>query len=94
MFGRRNYPRALVGATASITVNEHHSEPCMIYDRSIGGVRVTLSNAEVVPEVFLLTVDATGELLICRAIWRNAEEIGAKAGPPLPDRNEIASLRR
>ena len=94
MFGRRAHPRVLLGSTAQIIVNEHHTEPCMIYDRSVGGVRLILSNAEIVPDLFLLTIDGTDEVLVGQAIWRTAEEIGAKVSPPPSDQSEIRSLRR
>jgi hypothetical protein len=30
-----------------------------------------------VPERFVLSLDASNEFLVCRAVWRKAEEIGA-----------------
>jgi hypothetical protein len=77
MFERRSAPRLLLNETGSISVDEHRSLPCIVYDRSAGGVRVALPDAEIVPDSFVLSIDASNEILVCRAMWRKAEEIGA-----------------
>ncbi|MGU3667823.1 PilZ domain-containing protein [Methylobacterium sp. A49B] len=77
MFERRSYPRTRLNETGSISVDEHRSLPCIVYDRSAGGIRVALPDAEIVPEHFVLSIDASKEFLVCRAVWRKAEEIGA-----------------
>jgi hypothetical protein len=77
MFERRSYPRTRLNETGSISVDEHRSLPCIVYDRSAGGIRIALPDAEIVPEHFVLSIDASNECLVCRAVWRNAEEIGA-----------------
>jgi hypothetical protein len=82
MFERRSAPRTLLNETGSISVDEHRSLPCIVYDRSSGGVRVALPEAEIVPDSFVLSIDASNEILVCRAVWRKAEEIGAATDQP------------
>ncbi|QEE39336.1 MULTISPECIES: PilZ domain-containing protein [unclassified Methylobacterium] len=91
MLDRRSAPRTVLNETGSISIDEHRSLPCIVYDRSLGGVRVALPNAEIVPEHFVLNIDASAEILVCRSVWRKAEEIGATTNEPEPDR---PSLRR
>jgi hypothetical protein len=79
MFERRSASRTLLNETGSISVDEHRSLPCIVYDRSLGGVRVALPEAEIVPDSFVLSIDASSEILVCSAVWRKAEEIGATA---------------
>ena len=77
MFERRSTPRTFLNETGIISIDEHRSLPCIVYDRSAGGVRIALPDAEIVPEQFVLSIDASNEFLVCRAVWRKAEEIGA-----------------
>ena len=62
--------------------------------RSAGGVRVALPDAEIVPDSFILSIDASSEILVCRAIWRKAEEIGATTDIPETARSGRANLWR
>ena len=94
MLDRRSAPRTFLNETGSISVDEHRSLPCIVYDRSLGGVRVALPEAEIVPERFVLSLDASNEILICRAEWRKAEEIGAATNEPETGRSSRPSLRR
>ncbi|AWN38999.1 PilZ domain-containing protein [Methylobacterium radiodurans] len=61
-----------------IAVDEHTSLPCLIYDLSEHGVRLVSLDATCVPEVFLLAATRFPEPRVCRAVWRGAEEIGAR----------------
>lgn len=80
MIERRAEPRTyLTDVTGRILIDEHRTVPCIISDRSAGGVRVTLPSTEDVPDAFVLTVDSTGETLICRAAWRKPDQIGCTA---------------
>lgn len=81
----------MLNETGSISIDEHRSLPCIVYDRSLSGVRVALPDAEIVPERFVLNIDASNEILVCRSVWRKAEEIGATTNEPEPAR---PSLRR
>ena len=94
MFERRSALRTLLNETGSISVDEHRSLPCIVYDRSAGGVRVALPDAEIVPDNFILSIDASSEILVCRAIWRKAEEIGATTDIPETARSGRANLWR
>ncbi|MCJ2052547.1 PilZ domain-containing protein [Methylobacterium sp. J-070] len=82
MFERRSTPRTRLNEAGSISVDEHRSLPCIVYDRSAGGIRIALPEAEIVPEHFVLSIDASNEFLVCRAVWRKAEEIGATTDLP------------
>jgi hypothetical protein len=77
MVERCNASRSLSSEGGSISIDEHRSLPCIVYDRSESGVRVALPDAEIVPDRFVLSLDAGSEVLVCRALWRKAEEIGA-----------------
>ncbi|MCJ2093392.1 PilZ domain-containing protein [Methylobacterium sp. J-072] len=94
MLNRRRSPRTVLNETGSISIDEHRSLPCIVYDRSLDGVRVALPEAEIVPDRFVLSIDASREILICRAVWRKAEEIGAATNEPETERARRPSLRR
>jgi hypothetical protein len=94
MFERRSAPRTRLNETGSISVDEHRSIPCIVYDRSAGGVRVALPDAEIVPDSFILSIDASNEILVCRAMWRKADEIGAATDAPEAARPGRLNLRR
>jgi hypothetical protein len=82
MFERRSAPRTLLNETGSISVDEHRSLPCIVYDRSLGGIRIALPEAEIVPDRFVLSIDASNEILVCETVWRKSEEIGAATDEP------------
>ncbi|WP_457106471.1 PilZ domain-containing protein [Methylobacterium sp. P5_C11] len=94
MFERRSAPRTLLNETGSISVDEHRSLPCIVYDRSAGGVRIALPDAEIVPDRFVLSIDASNEILVCRAVWRKTEEIGAATDVPEAAHPSRSNLRR
>ena len=80
MIERRKEPRThLSDVIGRILIDEHRTVPCIISDRSIGGVRVTLPSTEDVPDAFVLTFDGTGEMMVCRAAWRKSDQIGCTA---------------
>ena len=82
MLERRTEPRMHLHVPGKISVDEHQTLPCMVFDRSTAGVRVALPNAELVPDHFVLTVVGTGEVLICRSAWRKVDEIGCTTDAP------------
>ncbi|MBE7197509.1 MAG: PilZ domain-containing protein [Parafilimonas terrae] len=86
MFERRRAPRTILNETGSISVDEHRSLPCIVYDRSAGGIRIALPEAETVPDRFVLSIDASNEILVCQAVWRKREEIGAATETSVPVR--------
>jgi hypothetical protein len=94
MLDRRSAPRRFLNETGSISIDEHRSLPCIVYDRSLGGVRVALPEAEIVPDRFVLSIDASNEILICRSVWRKAEEIGAATSELETGRSARPSIRR
>ena len=86
MLERRDVPRTLLNTVGRISLDEHRTLPCLLFDRSLGGVRVALPDAESVPDKFVLTVEGTGEVLVCRTAWRKTDEIGARTDAPDHDR--------
>jgi hypothetical protein len=79
MIERRAEIRAVLNIDGMILADEHRSMPCTISDRSATGIRVTLPSAGDLPDTFILTVEDTGEALVCRAAWRTADQIGCIA---------------
>lgn len=79
MIERRAALRTTLNVTGNISIDEHRSLPCLVYDRSAGGVRIALPEAEIVQDRFLLRIEATDETLVCRVSWRKMDEIGAVA---------------
>lgn len=86
MFERRSAPRTTLNEAGSISVDEHSSLPCIVCDRSVGGIRIALPEAETVPDRFVLSIGASNEILVCRAVWRRREEIGAATETAAPAR--------
>lgn len=68
--------RTRLNVSGMILIDEHRTTPCIISDRSATGIRVTLPRAEELPDTFILTVDGTGEAIVCRAAWRRLYQIG------------------
>lgn len=78
MIERRAESRTRLDAPGRICLDEHRSLSCLVFDRSEGGVRVILPEADLIPETFLLEIDQAPVFLVCRLIWRKGEEIGAQ----------------
>jgi hypothetical protein len=79
MNDRRAKPRLRLDMPGRICLDEHRSVSCLVYDQSEGGVRVTLPDADIIPETFLLEMNDAPTFLVCRTVWRKGEEIGARA---------------
>ena len=82
MLERRSEARTPLNVAGRISLDEHRALPCIVFDRSPDGVRVALPDVELDPDMFVLTVDGTGEVLVCRAAWRRVDVIGCIAGSP------------
>lgn len=78
MIERRAHPRLRLEMPGRICIDEHRSLSCLVYDQSEGGVRVTLPDADLIPETFLLELNEAPSFFICRTVWRKGEEIGAQ----------------
>ena len=74
---RRADPRHPIGETGSVALDEHTSIGCLIHDLSLGGVRITLPDANCIPDIFLLTASCLGAVTVCSVVWRTDEMIGA-----------------
>ncbi len=79
MIERRAQTRIRLDMPGRICLDEHRSLSCLVYDQSEGGVRVTLPDADLIPETFLLELHGAPSFYICRTMWRKGEEIGALA---------------
>ena len=84
MIERRTETRTyLSDVTGRILIDEHRTVPCIVSDRSSSGIRVTLPGPEDVPDAFVLSVDYTGEVIVCRSAWRKADQIGCSVDAPV-----------
>lgn len=79
MIERRSTVRNRLDRPGRICLDEHRSVSCLVYDRSDEGVRVTLPEADQIPETFLLEIQGATAFFVCRTVWRRGEEIGALA---------------
>ena len=75
---RRSVERRRIDEAGLIAVDEHTSIPCLVYDVSVGGARLTLPNAEVVPTTFVLDAPCLARTQVCVVMWRSEECIGAQ----------------
>ncbi|GJE75212.1 PilZ domain-containing protein [Methylorubrum suomiense] len=78
---QRAEPRLRVGEAGLIALDEHSSVGCLVHDVSNGGVRITLPDAAIIPDVFLLVASCLPAATVCRVIWREDEMIGARFQP-------------
>ncbi|WP_311275385.1 PilZ domain-containing protein [Methylobacterium sp. WCS2018Hpa-22] len=60
-----------------IAIDEHTTIPCIVYDISASGVRLTLPEAIQVPDTFILYSACVAGMEVCRVVWRGEETIGA-----------------
>ncbi len=77
MLERRHAERALVSAAGVVIVDEHTTVPCVVYDLSDTGVRLTMLTTAGVPDSFLLHASCFGSG-VCEVAWRTDETIGAR----------------
>ncbi|KQP40983.1 hypothetical protein ASF49_19800 [Methylobacterium sp. Leaf104] len=61
-----------------MTVDEHTEIACLVHDFSLGGVKITLPDAALVPTTFLLTAPPLDGVKVCSIVWRTDEMIGAQ----------------
>ena len=82
---RRVAQRERTDGTGSISIDEHSSVGCIVYDVSENGIRVTLPDAEIVPTVFVCKGRTNS-----RPLWRSKtrpvaacslNDEGARSGP-------------
>lgn len=77
MFERRVAERVRIDESGIITVDEHTTIPCIVYDLSETGVRLTMPTTHAVPATFLLDAPCFGSG-VCEVAWRTEESIGAR----------------
>lgn len=78
MQDRRAEPRQRINDSGVIALDEHRSIPCLVYDLSSRGVRLTMPDTSEVPATFLLSSRHLTDARVCVAVWRTPEEIGAR----------------
>ena len=77
MLNRRSAERYRVSDAGLISIDEHTSIPCVVYDVSDAGVRLTMLSTAEVPDTFLLEAPCVG-ISLCTVAWRNDEALGAR----------------
>ena len=75
---RRAAPRQRVNEDGLVVVDEHTTLSCILHDRSDTGVRLTMLDAQAVPDTFVLIARCLGVAHVCSVAWRNEETIGAR----------------
>ncbi|MGV7033850.1 PilZ domain-containing protein [Methylobacterium symbioticum] len=60
-----------------ITIDEHTTVDCLVFDLSESWVRLTMMSSANVPDTFLLDAQCFGSG-ICEVEWRTDEAIGAR----------------
>ncbi len=77
MIERRVEERQRKDIAGLIAIDEHTTVPCIIYDLSASGVRLTLPETAQVPDTFLLHSACIAGTEVCRVVWRTDETLGA-----------------
>ncbi|MDR0184968.1 hypothetical protein P8609_18640 [Lysobacter sp. UC] len=77
MLERRRAERVLINDAGIISLDEHTTIPCVVYDLSDTGVRLTMMSTNGVPDSFLLQASCFGSG-VCEVAWRTEESIGAR----------------
>ncbi|MER2266260.1 PilZ domain-containing protein [Methylobacterium oxalidis] len=75
---RRASPRSRVNEDGLVIVDEHTSLPCMLYDRSETGVRLTMPDTRLVPDTFILIARCLGVAYVCTVARREDETLGVR----------------
>ncbi len=53
--------------------------PCVLWDVSEGGARITAAHSNILPDMFVLLLNkATNEQRHCQVVWRRKPHIGIK----------------
>ncbi|GJE15880.1 PilZ domain-containing protein [Methylobacterium marchantiae] len=82
MLERRIDERRRKDEAGLIAIDEHTTIPCIVYDISTSGVRLTLPETALVPDTFILHSACMEGMEVCRVVWRGEETIGATFGTP------------
>lgn len=61
-----------------IALDEHTSIGCLIHDITAQGVELTVPDASIVPDVFMLTASSPESIKVCHTLWRSDETIRAR----------------
>ena len=75
---RRATPREPVLLPALIVLDDGARRPCVIVDRSLGGLRISLPTDEPTPERFCVVDLVTGMGREMEVAWRSAPEMGLR----------------
>ena len=80
MLERRSEARALVDEAGIINIDEHTTIPCVVYDLSESGVRLTMLSTALVPDAFILDAPCVVSG-VCQVVWRTDESLGVSLRP-------------
>jgi hypothetical protein len=59
--------------------------PCVLWDLSDGGARITAAHSNMLPDTFVLILNrATKAHRFCNVVWRRQPHIGIKFVDPMP----------
>ncbi|MGX5776581.1 hypothetical protein [Methylorubrum zatmanii] len=61
-----------------IALDEHTSIGCLIHDITAHGVELTVPDASIVPDIFMLTASCSESAKVCHTLWRSDETIRAR----------------
>jgi hypothetical protein len=50
--------------------------PCMLWDVSDGGARITAAHSNILPDTFTLALSQNGKTHLCRVVWRKKPHVG------------------
>ncbi|HEY2134696.1 MAG TPA: PilZ domain-containing protein [Xanthobacteraceae bacterium] len=73
----RNSERRKTRFPASISYGASPTPiPCVLWDVSEGGARITAAHSNILPDTFTLILNQTGKTHFCRVVWRRTPHIG------------------
>src|SRR4051812_19894880 len=77
---QRKTPRKSMRYAAWIRTNDHSIPiPCVVWDMSEGGARLTGAQSDALPAVFTLILTKDGRSnRLCRVVWRKKPHVGVR----------------
>jgi hypothetical protein len=56
--------------------------PCMLWDVSAGGARITAAHSNLLPDTFTLALSQNGKTHLCHVVWRKKPHVGIQFVEP------------
>lgn len=66
------------GEAGLIAIDEHTSIGCLVHDISAQDIEITVPDASIIPDVFMLTAAKLEATKVCHTLWRKDETVGAR----------------